>query len=324
MTDLILTIAIPTFNRNCFLGELLESISRQYSKEIEGSFEVFIFDNGSTDNTEILISELKSKVPFCLRYHRHAVNIGANQNIAYAAKAGDGRYVWVLGDDEIIPDGAFNKILKSLKLELDYLILNYAVYDRAMRQIKVKHWFRISGERLILGRSEAMRILGSSPTFISAVIARRGILDSLEVKEIDCYASYGFNQLYSFYKALPIHARGLVSKEILVFCRSDNSSGYNWNRYFVTGLGVIFNDLHENEGYSIRDIHSGLCSVIVRYHIKRVLNESAEGRGNREFRKLAYPYYSKLVVFWLLLFPATFLPHWIMGPIKKLKKRLVY
>ena len=51
MSELLLTIAIPTYNRSFYLDRNLTNILMQYSKEM--AIEILISDNASTDDTQI-------------------------------------------------------------------------------------------------------------------------------------------------------------------------------------------------------------------------------------------------------------------------------
>jgi abequosyltransferase len=317
-----LSICIPTFNRAEFLDLLLRSIQDQLAN-LPCVVEIIVLDNASTDATQCVLRKWSLILKNYLTVIYHKANIGGNLNIAEAAGSGFGRYVWVLGDDEILPEGALSKIVRYLRADLDYIYLNHAVFDRSMSRVKIPRWNSLSQDLYIRGRQDTMRALGPSPTFISAVIARRGILNSLSAEEVCRYASYGFNQLYAFYHGLPKDVTGVATAENLLHARGDNSgSAYDWNRYFVTGLGFVFDELRRKCGYKREVVSKALSAVVFRYHLPRVLNESAEGRDSSQLRRLAFPYFRGSSVYWCILLPASIIPSAFMRSIKRIRRLL--
>lgn len=318
---MILTISIPTFNRCELLLELLASLGRSGVGRFD-DIEVCISDNCSTDGTQVAIAEYRKTAAFKIEYFRHEVPILGNKNLAFAASRGSGKFVWVIGDDDKVPADALSKVHEYLRADLDYVVLNHAIYNSDFSKIKVKRWMSLNSDLYMSGRQQAMENLGITPTFISAVVARREILNSISSLDLDKYALLAFNQLYAFYSGLPENARGVATAENLLLARGGNSGNYNWNVLFVTNLGIILNDLMLDRSYNENSVRKALYMVMLKYQLPRVLNEAAEGRGSRELRRMAYPYYSRSLFFWCVLFPATFAPTWLMRPVKRVKRAL--
>jgi glycosyltransferase involved in cell wall biosynthesis len=116
----ILTLAIPTYNRKMFLIDLLNSIEKNVSYLNKDLFEVWIADNNSTDGTE----SIQNNFTFNLKYTKNDSNIGGNKNINKCYTTPKTPYIWVLGDDEILPMGAIDEILSLIIKEQPGLIIN--------------------------------------------------------------------------------------------------------------------------------------------------------------------------------------------------------
>jgi abequosyltransferase len=101
----LLTIVIPTYNRASCLGLLLESILIQLKNVKNQDIEVLIFDNCSTDSTKEVAQSFASKSPI-FNYVRNDENIGADNNFVKGFLSAKGKYLWMLGDDELLLDGA--------------------------------------------------------------------------------------------------------------------------------------------------------------------------------------------------------------------------
>lgn len=102
MTDTtfpLVTIAIPTFNRaNGYLRNAMECALNQTYRHIE----IIVSDNCSSDNTGEIVSSYRDPR---IRYFRHDVNIGANNNFNFCLEKAQGAYFLLLHDDDAIdPD----------------------------------------------------------------------------------------------------------------------------------------------------------------------------------------------------------------------------
>ncbi len=110
----LLTIAIPTYNRAQSLDLLLRSIDNQLIGIDGVDLEVLIFDNCSTDNTSEIADffTLKNTI---IKYVKNQENIGPDNNFIKAFNLAQGQYLWMLGDDELLFDGAITLVLKFCK-----------------------------------------------------------------------------------------------------------------------------------------------------------------------------------------------------------------
>jgi abequosyltransferase len=108
----LLTLAIPTFNRHTYLGELLDSISVGYGAEM--TVELLISDNCSTDETPAVVEKFRSR-GFRLRYIRNEVDIGADANFLQCFNEASGKYFWLMGDDDVLAPNAVAQILSLLQ-----------------------------------------------------------------------------------------------------------------------------------------------------------------------------------------------------------------
>lgn len=117
----LLAICIPTFNRGSLLGENLDELIKQITPY---SIPIFISDNASTDNTQIILNEALNKYPYIF-YERNVKNIGMDRNFEKVLKMATTRYAWLLGDDDMISSEAIGNILSILDCQdYDLLVLN--------------------------------------------------------------------------------------------------------------------------------------------------------------------------------------------------------
>ncbi|MEH7495084.1 glycosyltransferase family 2 protein [Neobacillus niacini] len=106
----ILTIFTPTYNRAYTLHNCYESLKRQSNKE----FIWLVIDDGSTDNTEVLVRSWMSENTISIRYYRQE-NQGMHgaHNTAYSLI--DTELNVCIDSDDFMPDDAVEKIINFWK-----------------------------------------------------------------------------------------------------------------------------------------------------------------------------------------------------------------
>lgn len=122
--EVFLTIAIPTYNRLDCLKLLLESLLNDIpSNVILGEeIEILICNNASTDDTKKYLDSMEEKNN--IRSVHHEINCGGDSNITYCCGAALGKYLWIIGDDDLPMSGAILPLLNFLKTnEPDMLYL---------------------------------------------------------------------------------------------------------------------------------------------------------------------------------------------------------
>jgi glycosyltransferase involved in cell wall biosynthesis len=126
----LLTIAIPTFNRELYLMELLESLLPQLAGLATDLVELIVSDNCSEDLTASMVVSFQDRGLPC-RLIRNETNLGADGNFLQCLNLAQGQYVWVLGDDDLVEPGAIATLLDLLQQgEYDLVYLSsYAFHN---------------------------------------------------------------------------------------------------------------------------------------------------------------------------------------------------
>lgn len=284
-----LTIAVPTFNRSQYLRRCLESI-RASAERTRMAVQVCILDNASDDETPTVVEKARSSLP--LNYVRNPTNIGANRNIAAAARAGSGRYVWVLGDDDYLRPGALQCVESLLQSRPGYLVANYAVNAIAAQGAAISRWFKISDDVRLVRPEEALERVGASAGFISAIIAERGILDCLDPDTEEKWLVTGFNQLYAFYTGIQRRSSiGIITKRPLFDAGNAAREGidYAWEEYFIDGFGRIFDALERL--FPVESVRSARREALRRFVGPRLTQLRMRRFPTRTFMSRLYAAY---------------------------------
>jgi glycosyltransferase involved in cell wall biosynthesis len=132
---MILTIAIPTYNRPDKVKNTVVRLLSQLTAEVK----IVVLDNCSTVNVEKYLEDnLGAEVSKKIEVVRNRVNIGADANFMRCFEICETPYIWMLGDDDKIEDHAVQLILQELEeyKHLDLISINFAsnvcLVDRTM------------------------------------------------------------------------------------------------------------------------------------------------------------------------------------------------
>lgn len=111
---MLLTIAIPTYNKACFLEHLLGNILPQAEK-LTKDVEVCISSNGSNDNTREVVMSFEKKYPGLIRYNENEKNLGFDANLLKLIEMSSGNFLWPIGDDDLIVEDGLDEVVQFLK-----------------------------------------------------------------------------------------------------------------------------------------------------------------------------------------------------------------
>ena len=126
-----LTIAIPTYNRNNILKKNLIKLLPQLTDECQ----IIIFDNCSEEPIEDSIKDLLEKYnQIKIKIIRNKYNIGMTANILKCFYECSDPWLWVLGDDDEVKDGAVNTILEDINKNNEKHLITYAWDDDSFKR----------------------------------------------------------------------------------------------------------------------------------------------------------------------------------------------
>jgi glycosyltransferase involved in cell wall biosynthesis len=126
----LLSIAITTYNRSKWLRHSLSRLV-DATRPWRDVVEVVVCDNASTDETPDVVRQYLGEPNFSA--HRNATNVGMLGNLGATARASHGAFVWMLGDDDLLIDGAIENVLEGLashpEVEMAYTNYAYTLFD---------------------------------------------------------------------------------------------------------------------------------------------------------------------------------------------------
>ena len=107
---MMITVLTPTFNRGRRLQSLWDSLQKQTVKD----FEWLVVDDGSTDGTKDLITQLQEKSDFPIRYI-YKSNGGKHTALNVGIQTICSELIFIVDSDDCVTDDAVESILKIHK-----------------------------------------------------------------------------------------------------------------------------------------------------------------------------------------------------------------
>lgn len=230
-----LSLCYPTYNRGWCIKKQIERL-KQCPTEILEKIEILISDNCSTDDTQQIVEDAIAN-GFACRYIRNKENLGMDGNFVNCFRKASGKYVWLLGDDDVIIVESLCKVVEKLSEEKDYGLLHFEMNPKAGEPEfveysdddkfckKISYWF----------------------TFISGNISQ-----TKYVKDIPFEKYMG-----SFFTLIPVYFASMhgEKKNLMVNLKifdagldSKRNGGYNFFQVFVNNYLGLLRDF-EGKGY---------------------------------------------------------------------------
>jgi len=111
MSDSLVSIAVPTYNHEHFLGECLDSLIKQTYKNLE----IIVVDDASTDLTYEVAKKYAAKYPDIIRIFKNDANFGLTQTWLRCYKEVKGEFFCTFSGDDIMMPDKIELQLKSLQ-----------------------------------------------------------------------------------------------------------------------------------------------------------------------------------------------------------------
>lgn len=115
----LLTIAIPTFNRNQELDRCLKLVFGEITGDsLEADVGVCVYDNCSQDETIGVLTKyctIAESKGLQFKYKVQEKNFGPDKNTIDVYDVADSKYVWWFSDDDMIKSGELGMLINDLK-----------------------------------------------------------------------------------------------------------------------------------------------------------------------------------------------------------------
>lgn len=238
----LLTIAVPTYNRAHYLGQLLSVLLVQLCNEPR--VELIVSDNASPDSTGAVVADFENR-GLKIRYIRNDRNLGADGNILQCYHEASGQFVWIFSDDDLIEPGTVKRVLDILASQrYDVVCLRGYSFDGEYAGPRP---FSPTPDLSFTRARDLARHVHVFFTFISGVIVNKDRNKFAAHRPFDSLLGTNLAQLGPFYTALNLQRRSLIIRDPLLAARGNSNVGYALYHVFATTLTEITSQWIEEE-----------------------------------------------------------------------------
>lgn len=241
-SDLLLTFAIPTFNRHECLRVLVDSILGQIDRINMHAprVELLICDNASSDKTRPYLDGLARHGGVTVL--RHRVNLGADANVIHCFRQARGVHVWICGDDDLPLPGVLEMVVACLARERPALLYLPALWHPGDLSPFLSH--RPEPGRFIPVDAMSLALVANAYiTFLSSWVVDRGAYrECVADPNPGRYAGTSLPQLEWHLAGLVSNGRLMMTDRKWVIARSGNTGAYSLLDVFITNYTRIIDD----------------------------------------------------------------------------------
>lgn len=324
MNEYIISIAIPVYNRERFLRRLLNSII----KDIDADVEVFVSDNASTDNTELM---MHAEFPG-ITYYKNNENIGPDGNFLECYRKAKGKYVWLVGSDDIISTGSIKRIVSFIKNNIDknlpLIFLNHNFFEgkyKGLDNCKESYLDIREEDRILHSKKELIDYAGNQLTFMSAFMLNKSHVDKVDNPEV--FLNTNFIQTYfalevsKDYCDFGIIFYPCVSQDLTPENSSTNNNYSKQLHIFGSCMYDVLVKYGEKVGFDKKQIRKKYIRGMLKKTISLLLKAKAndDKDGIKVFWHEVFPNMRTYSICWLTVIPIALIPSWVAKSYYKIK-----
>jgi glycosyltransferase involved in cell wall biosynthesis len=316
-----LSIIIPTYNRSEYLYQCIKSVlSNNYQ-----NMEVLVSDNASQDNTKNVVFSFNDQR---LQYFRNDTNIGAEFNILKLLGYASGDYLFCLGDDDYLNEGAISEIVDIISQYPNVgVILNALKRLDSQTGQSIEDYVPYPASRLYnSGEESLMSLLWIAQSFPTITIRR----DLLDIDGAKRHVDSMYPQVYLVGKAMKNTPTYYTNKR-LVTARLFAKRWWEYKddyQMLVTKIGIITDLLpQQNE----KHLQNMLIGSLIRKNIGYFLFKPNSGRIpikiclRQTMSLISIPEVRKPKIFWgdFILGICIVIANTFIAMILKIKRKIV-
>jgi abequosyltransferase len=300
----LLTFAIPTYNRSGFLRQLLDSVSEQVQADTR--VELLISDNASTDGTSALVEGVV-RTGVSITYIRNETNIGPDANFLQCYERASGKYVWVMGDDDIVAQGAIGRIAGYLaEDEYDLIYLNPFGFQG--QEVDPKSYDVAKPRAQAFSKpAPFVRRIHVFFAMISANIVNKDRVDSLEHKPFATLIGSNLIHLGWLFTALRGHRKSLYIDERLFGYRVDNTGGFGVCEVFGRKLSRLAAEWLQKPDLT-KLILNGATQRFLPTHLFRARLGNDDRFPREDAHLILSGIFGRSIRYWIFDYPVIVLP----------------
>jgi len=267
--------------------------------------DVLVSDNCSKDSSDEVVHKYIA-LGYPITYLKNTENIGPDRNFEQCYRKAKGKYMLIMGDDDVLLDGALDKLIPILAGE-DYGIIFLNSYGFTNDFIRDRPARAPTGCTVYTDTLAFVRKVAHFLTFTSANIFNRTLVE--EPTDWGPFFDSNLVQLAWTLSALFNGKKHVYVSEYLLAARLYNWGGYGLCQVFGHNSNKVFN-IFRGQGVDDKYFRAINRKLLVTHFPSMIALERSKIillKPENHFRSL-YPLYRGYLYFWLFTVPAIVLP----------------
>lgn len=207
MKEPIFSILLPAYKSASIIGETIDSILGQTFSD----FELIIRDDRSPDDTLKILKSYQKKDPR-IKVSENKENLGYTGNLEECRKQAQGKYIFLMGNDDILSPFALERTYQAFQMDPDVGAVTrqfYSFEDKDINKpVRVFGWSLDQSKDCIYSISESKKIFLSIYATVgqlSGLAMRREWVDEPVNKDVFPAHAYPFYSVIKKHKVVQLH-----------------------------------------------------------------------------------------------------------------------
>lgn len=317
----LLTIAVPTYNRMTFLKRSLDSIINQYDDRVD----ILVSDNCSEDDTFSLMEDYKRKYPF-IRYIRNNNNIGADGNFLQCLQNARGKYIWLLGSDDVVTEDSISCILGYIeKVDCPIIFMNHVFFQGTYRGLSDydNAFIKNTNEFRQVNKKDFIKIAKNQISFMSSLLISKAAFEGVSNPE-KYIGTWFLHTCIALEAAACKELLGIIYFPCVADDTTPSNSGFSVNpernfKVFGERMKFVFCTVGEKCGFDIKQMKAVHKRMVLKMWPFYIINMKAKfgRRVNEAFWDYGYDSVKEYKEIWFTIIPALYIPQFIAKLIVK-------
>ncbi len=287
------SVIVPVYNVEKYISKCLESLSNQTLKDIE----VIIVNDGSPDNSQVIIDKYVQKFPDIFKSFTNK-NEGVSAARNFGIKEATGKYIAFLDSDDYIENDTYEKLYtkaESKKFDLTLCNLKYVYEDGRKEKLHS------------IKRKDILNKVDVKKLFIDFYpVVWNGIYNaSLFSDDINFKKGVWFEDVEFLYKIFSrIKSVGYIDDYLINYVQREGSTTSKYNHKlwdYLDNMETIIAFYKKNNIYDeyekeieyavIRYLFATFCKQVTRSHDINVINQAF--KDSKSFQLKYFPKYRR-------------------------------
>lgn len=310
----LLTIAIPTRQRESELSELLQSIARNDCTDVE----VVVSDNASTVRTGDIARGFAAECAARgewprVMYVRRPEMLSFDLSVNAAVESSAGKYIWLMGDDDRLVPDALPKLIKLLS-DGEYTtgLINYSDWNADFSRCNTQSVMDVDGVRTGLSVGDLLVPSNFWFSFMSIHVVRKDLWMACD------RSVYYRERLDNIQLYVPLlaarHGGNFIIGDVLLEKRSSYLAPEGLDSTDI--VGSWYRAIDTARGFGVPQ---SICDLFYRtyindFHCTRDLLAKKIRRSPiyRKDSAFIHIHYRRFPHYWIKVWPVRWLPRWLL------------